>query len=199
MKNVKLSLLLTLAVVLLAFTIAMWFAVSPLPVHGAAWLAPAASDTLSADWVKQIEAALRTREYNELFINAPNSPHSAILHLLNSAGYAIQDGNHAYARDLIDEALRIVDDGIRRGWYSRAEVEPVKSMIRSKAEAGLKDVASQDPISPERWTGYTAGRPYGLTERLDEAHPASRFEDEARYDKPSPAERAGSAERSTSR
>ena len=33
----------------------------------------------------------------------------------------------------------------------------------------------------DRWTGYTHNRPYGLTERLDESKPASRFEDEGAY------------------
>ena len=149
----------------------------------AAWLAPAASDELRANWVKEIEAELRSPKYNQLFINAlGNPPQPAMLHLFNAAAAALRERNPGYAKELIDQAIRILEAGIQKGWYSEAEVQPLVSKIVATTDAAVEGKAVSGQISPERWTGYVQNRTLGMTERLDDSNPASRFTDEAAYE-----------------
>ena len=166
-----------LAVILLA--------VLPPAATAAAWLAPAASDQLSADWVKDIESDLRSERFRQVFMNVPGgSPQSAMLHLFNAAAQALDKGQPAYAADLIAQALHVVDTGVRKGWYSREDIDPLITTIRTKALAALDGKAPAGRAAPERWTGYTHNRPLGLTERLDLSADADRRDDERAYEEP---------------
>lgn len=148
-------------------------------VNAAQWLAPAAADRMSADWVKQIQADLTGDRFRDLFMGIPaDPPIPAILHLLNNAAYALADNKKEYAKSLVDEAIGILDSGIRKGWYHRTEVEPVKAMIRKRAEAALEGKALGHAANP-RWSGYSDNKLLGLTDASGEKQQNHRFEDAA--------------------
>ena len=61
-----------------------------------------------------------------------------VMYVLNVATEQLQEGNTAYARDLVDSALDILDEGVRSGWYSASDIESLKRLIMTKAaEEGL--------------------------------------------------------------
>lgn len=174
-----------LGILSIAALMASLLAAVPHTAMAAAWLAPAASDRLSADWVKDIEEDLRSERFRQVFMNmSGGSPHSSMLHYFNAAAQALDKGQTAYAADMIAAALHVLDNGIQKGWYSRADIDPLMATIRTKALAALDGKATPGRIAPERWTGYTQNRRLGLTERLDLNDDASRVKDEHAYEKP---------------
>lgn len=152
---------------------------SAAPGSAADWLAPAADQTVTAPWVNDIAAQLEGDAYRNVFMNAMgNSPQSAAVRYLNSASQALDVGNKPLAQSYVDRTIAIFDEGVLRGYYSRTDVEPIKTMIRTRAEAAIKgepqNMASE---SANRWTGYTHDKPLGLTNestRMASAHPAAR-------------------------
>lgn len=158
-------------------------ALAPATADAAQWLAPAAAEKIEARWVKEVDYQLRSNEFKNLFINAPGgAPQGAILRYLNHAADALGTGDKEAAKDFIAQALDVVDNGVRRGWYSRSDVEPLRNMIMAKAGAALKGEKATGKISPERWTGYTLGNELGLTERFDDPQASGRYEAEAEYE-----------------
>ena len=106
----------------------------------AEWLAPAAGQTLSAPWVKDIVARLDEHRINDFLAKAPGAPpHPALVrYYLNRAAQAVHTGNQQLAQFYIDRTTGVFDSGVLRGYYSRAEVEPIKRLIREKAKAAMK-------------------------------------------------------------
>lgn len=156
---------------------------SPSTAHAAQWLAPAAAEKIKARWVKEVDYELRSDQFKNLFINAPGgAPHAAILRHLNNAAEALNQGNKDAARDFVDKALNVVDNGIQKGWYSRSDVAPLRNMIVAKADKAMMGKDTSGEISPSRWTGYTHNRKLGLTERFDNPDASQRYEDEAQYE-----------------
>jgi hypothetical protein len=142
----------------------------------AQWLAPAASDHITAEWVKQIEADLGRKPFKNVFMGTPGDPPiPALLHLLNNAARALADNKKDYAKLFINDALRILDNGVSKGWYSPTDIQPVKDMITKRAEAALEGKTTTAPTSP-RWTGYSENKPLGLTNTLGDKQHASTFE-----------------------
>jgi hypothetical protein len=73
----------------------------------AQWLAPAASDHITADWVKQIEADLSSKPFKQVFMGMPaDPPIPAVLHLLNNAAQALANDNKQYAQLFVNDAIR---------------------------------------------------------------------------------------------
>lgn len=63
-----------------------------------------------------------------------------VLYVLNVATKQLEEGNTASARDLVDSALDILDEGVRSGWYSASDIESLKRFIMTKAaEEGLHE------------------------------------------------------------
>ncbi|MEW6247356.1 MAG: hypothetical protein AB1555_11710 [Nitrospirota bacterium] len=136
--------------------------------YAAQWLAPASADRVTADWVKQIQTELAGERFRDLFMGIPaDPPVPAILHLLNQASQALADNNQEYAKAFIADAIRILDRGVVKGWYSPGDVEPVKAMIVQRAQAALEGKALSGVTNP-RWTGYTDRQRLGLTDTAGE-------------------------------
>ncbi|WP_455378769.1 hypothetical protein [Petrachloros mirabilis] len=109
------------------------------PAFAADWLAPAADQTVTASWVKNVTAKLNEEPYRDVFANSMGEPpHSAIVRYLNAAANAIEAGNKPLAESYIDRTIAIFDNGVRRGYYLREDVEPIKKFICSAAESAMK-------------------------------------------------------------
>ena len=147
---------------LLLLMLAAW----SVPASAAQWLAPAAADRVTAEWVKQIQADLAGERFRRLFMGVPGDPPiPAIVHMLNQADHAIVDNKKAFAKEFIADAIRMLDRGVSRGWYSATDIEPVKAMIRHRADAALNGESISGGLNP-RWTGYTENRLLGLTNTM---------------------------------
>jgi hypothetical protein len=109
------------------------------------WLPGAPADKPIAGWVVQIEKALANPEFRGVFLNDPRSPVAPIMHLMNRAAKAQEDQNLEVARDLVRQALEVLDRGVQRGFYSRADIEPVKRSISMHVPTELH--ASQERAS----------------------------------------------------
>lgn len=149
------------------------------PSPAADWLAPAADQTVTASWVKDIAAQLEQAAYRDVFMNAlGNSPQAVVVRYLNNAAQALQAGNRPLAQSYLDRTIAIFDNGVQRGYYSRADVEPIKNMIRIRAKAAIKGETVATAIqSDDRWTGYTQDKPLGLTNeetRMTSEHPEAK-------------------------
>ena len=115
----------------------------PTRVGALEWWTPAASDD-STEWVKGVAKEFRKEWYNKMFVHVPSgSSEPSVLYItyvLNVATKQLEEGNTAYARDLVDSALDILDEGVRSGWYSASDIESLKRFIMIKvAEEGLHE------------------------------------------------------------
>ena len=149
------------------------------PGVAADWLAPAADQTVTASWVNDIITQFNQEPYRGVFLNALGStPQSAIVRYLNNAAEALQAGNKPLAQSFVDRAIGIFDMGVQRGYYSQADVEPIKMLIRSKAEAAMKgEETATGAQASDRWTGYTHKKTLGLTDdpsRTVREHPETK-------------------------
>lgn len=127
------------------------------------WLAPASDQAVTAPWVKDIAAQLEREPYRDVLVNAPGEPpHPAVVRYLNNAAQALQAGNKLLAQSYVDRTIRIFESGVLRGYYSRSEVEPIKKLIRDRAEAAMKGEKIPVALEQERWTGYTEQETLGL-------------------------------------
>lgn len=136
--------------------------------YAAQWLAPASADRVTADWVKQIQTELAGEQFRDLFMGIPaDPPVPAILHLLNQASQALADDNKEYAKAFIADAIRILDRGVGKGWYSPGDIDPVKAMITQRAQAALEGKTVSGVTNP-RWTGYTDRQRLGLADATGE-------------------------------
>jgi hypothetical protein len=145
----------------------------------AQWLAPAASDHITAEWVKHIEADLSSKPFNQVFMGMPaDSPIPAVLHLLNNAAHALANDNKQYAQLFVNDAIRVLDNGVTKGWYSATDIDPVKAMIQQRANAAFEGKSVNSTANP-RWTGYSANKPLGLTNARGEKQDASAEEEAA--------------------
>lgn len=134
------------------------------PALAADWLAPAADQTVTATWVKDVTNKLGEEPYrNVLASSMGEPPHSAIVRYLNNAAQAIEAGNKPLAESYVDMTLDIFDRGVRRGYYLRSDVEPIKKMIRTAADAAMKgEKVAAIVEEEERWQGYTEHKKLGL-------------------------------------
>jgi hypothetical protein len=138
------------------------------PSWAADWLAPAADQSVAAPWVKDLTAQLQQEPYRDVFMNAlGNSPQSLIVRYLNNAAQALQAGNKPLAQSYVDRTIEIFDNGVRRGYYSRGDVEPIAKLIRARADAAIKgEAVVKATMADDRWTGYTHKQPLGLTDEV---------------------------------
>ncbi len=176
--------------------------VAALPSQGlaAAWLAPAADERITADWVEDVAVAFKKDRFKNVFMNQPfGCDQCTILGFLNDAADAMENDQPKQAKSFIRRALKVLDQGKRQGWYTEADIRPIKRLILQKANEGLNESGAghlalsvprdrghngryergDEPLfsgsgeeesygsTRDRWTGYTEGHPFGLTERLD--------------------------------
>jgi len=150
------------------------------PGLAADWLAPAADQDVTAPWVNDITSQLEKDPYRGVFMNAlGNSPQAVVVRYLNNAAQALQAGNKPLAQSYVDRTIDIFDNGVQRGYYSQTDVEPIKKLIRTRAEAAIKGETRKvmGTEAADRWTGYTHEKSLGLTNdvsRMASRHPEAK-------------------------
>jgi hypothetical protein len=103
-------------------------ALIPSAVHGAPWIS--AADSYAATWVSDIEKELLKKDYSMVYANDPRTPQQIVLRLLNQAAKAHEANNSALAQQLVRDALRVFDEGVRKHYYTQSEIEPIISYIK---------------------------------------------------------------------
>ena len=149
------------------------FAFSPSASPAAQWLAPAAEERISADWVKDVARALRKERFKNVFMNQPfGCDQCRIIEFLNHAADALDNDKPKLAKSFIQRALNVFDNGLEEGWYEDADVRPIKRLIITKANQGFKESGAQPALSAppgqKEDQRYERGRP-PLFSRADES------------------------------
>jgi hypothetical protein len=78
----------------------------------------------------------------------------------------------------VNDAIRVLDKGVIKGWYSATDIEPVTAMIRKRANAAFEGKPVASTTNP-RWTGYSENKPLGLANASGEKQEAYASEDAA--------------------
>jgi hypothetical protein len=122
------------------------------PSQAAEWLAPAADERISADWVRDVAQELRKNRFKNVFMNQPfGCDQCRILHYLNNAAGALDDDQPKLAKSFVKQALRVLRDGKEEGWYSSADIRPIKRLIIQKADQAFKEAGADLAVSaPEK-------------------------------------------------
>ncbi|HEU5201347.1 MAG TPA: hypothetical protein VFT92_01035 [Nitrospira sp.] len=103
-------------------------ALIPNVVQGAPWISGA--ESYAAPWMKDMERELLKKEYWMIYANDPRTPQNEVLHLLNRAAKAQTANDPSLAQELVRQALEVFEEGVRRHYYTRSEIEPIMSYIR---------------------------------------------------------------------
>ena len=103
-------------------------ALIPNVVQGAPWISGA--ESYAAPWMKDMERELLKKEYWMIYANDPRTPQNEVLHLLNRAAKAQTGNDPSLAQELVRQALEVFEEGVRRHYYTRSEIEPIMSYIR---------------------------------------------------------------------
>ena len=125
MKNVKLSLALSALSLLIGLALLV-----PSTAVAANWIS--GDESYAAKWVKDIEQELNKQDYRMVFMNDPRVPQPTVLHLLNRAAIAYEAKNPQLAKDLVQDALEVLQEGVRRKWFSQADVDPIINYIKQR-------------------------------------------------------------------
>ncbi|OQW32316.1 MAG: hypothetical protein A4E19_20020 [Nitrospira sp. SG-bin1] len=116
----------------------------PIPGVAAPWLAPAADEHISAQWVKDVARALESNRFKNVFMHqAFGCDQCAILGFLNDAADALESDNPRLAKSLVRRALPVLDDGRELGRYSKHDIRPIKRLIIRKANEGFKEFGAE--------------------------------------------------------
>ena len=103
-------------------------ALMPAPLEAAGWISGA--DTYAAPWVKDIEQEMFKKDYRYVFASDPRAPQAVVLRLLNEAAKAYQANDARLAEQLTREAFAVFEEGVRKHYYSRADIDPITTFIR---------------------------------------------------------------------
>ncbi len=103
-------------------------ALMPSSTDAANWISVTGSYT--ASWVKDIEQVLLNKDYRDIFANDPRTPQMTALRLLNQAATAQEAKESVLAEQLIRDALKVFEEGVRKHYYSSSEIEPIITFIR---------------------------------------------------------------------
>jgi hypothetical protein len=96
----------------------------------------------AADWVREVRKEFRKEQYKKVFARSPfGSPEASIVYVLNYAAKELDDGHIAYARDLVDFAVEILDDGVMSGYYSASETRALWNVIVTRAAAAIQEAS----------------------------------------------------------
>lgn len=102
-------------------------AVMPPSVPAAGWLSGA--DAYAVPWLKDIEEELLKKDYRYIYTNDPRTPQVVVLRKLNEAAKAQEAKDSALAQQLVRDALSVFEEGVRRHYYSQADIEPITTFI----------------------------------------------------------------------
>lgn len=101
------------------------------PAGAAPWISGA--DSYAAPWVHEIEQELLKKDYRYVLGNDPRTPQASVLKLLNRAAIAYQADDTRQAQALVNEAIDVLEEGVRKHYYSQSDVEPILNSIRQHA------------------------------------------------------------------
>ena len=120
----RLTVMLTALSLLLAGMVLMM----PSSAAAAPWISGA--DTYAAKWVYNVEQELLKPEYRAVFLNDPRAPQAPVLRMLNRAAIAYDAHNPTLAEEMVRQAMQILEDGVRKQYYSEGDIAPVISSIQ---------------------------------------------------------------------
>lgn len=103
-------------------------ALMPMPAPAAGWISGA--DTYAAPWVKEVEQELLKKDYRFVYTNDPRTPQVIVIRKLNQAAKAQEATDSTLAQELVRDALDVFDEGVRKHYYSRSDIEPITTFIR---------------------------------------------------------------------
>ena len=103
-------------------------ALMPSSLEAAGWISGA--DSYAASWVKDMEQELLKKEYRDVYANDPRTPQMVALRLLNQAAKAQEANDSALSQQLVQDALKVFEEGVRKHYYSSSEIEPIMTFIR---------------------------------------------------------------------
>lgn len=104
-------------------------------VNAAPWIS--AADSYSTSWVKEIEQELYKKEYRSVFLNDPRTPQASVLKLLNRAAAAYEAKNTQLAEQFIREAIGVLEQGVQKNYFTRADIEPIVNFIKQHVPVKL--------------------------------------------------------------
>jgi hypothetical protein len=96
--------------------------------ESAPWISGA--ESYGAPWMKDVEKELLKKEYWMIYANDPRTPQNEVLHLLNRAARAQEANDPVLARELVREAFDVLEEGVRRHYYTQSDIEPIVSYLR---------------------------------------------------------------------
>jgi hypothetical protein len=96
--------------------------------ESAPWISGA--ESYGAPWMKDVENELLKKEYWMIYANDPRTPQNEVLHLLNRAAKAQGANDPVLARELVREAFDVLEEGVRRHYYTQTDIEPIISFLR---------------------------------------------------------------------
>lgn len=105
-------------------------ALMPSASDAAGWISGA--DSYAASWVQDIEQELLKKDYRDVYANDPRTPQMVALRLLNQAAKAQEAQDSVLAQQLVQDALQVFEEGVRKHYYSPSEVEPIMTFIRQR-------------------------------------------------------------------
>ena len=84
--------------------------------------------------MKDIDQALRD-SHQTVLMNDPRSPQFSVVEMLNRAAVEMKNDNVALGKDYVDRAIAILEEGVRKGYYSEEDIRPLVSMIKERTHA----------------------------------------------------------------
>jgi hypothetical protein len=103
-------------------------ALRPSSLEAAGWISGA--DSYAASWVKDIEQELLKKDYRDVYANDSRIPRAITLLLLNQATKARKAEDSSLAQQLVHDALKMFEEGVRKHYYSSPAIEPIMTFIR---------------------------------------------------------------------
>jgi hypothetical protein len=103
-------------------------ALIPNVAESAPWISGA--ESYGAPWMKDVEKELLKKDYWMIYANDPRTPQNEVLHLLNRAAKAQGANDPVLARELVREAFDVLEEGVRRHYYTQTDIEPIISYLR---------------------------------------------------------------------
>lgn len=114
------------------------------PIQAAEWLAPAADERITAEWVRDVARQLRKDRFKNVFMNQPfGCDQCRIIHYLNNAAGALDSDQPKLAKSFVKRALHVLKDGKEEGWYTSADIRPIKRLIIQKANQAFKEAGGE--------------------------------------------------------
>ena len=103
-------------------------ALMPSSGQAAGWIS--GSQSFAAPWVKEVEQELLKKDYRYIYASDPRTPQAVVLRKMNEAAKAYKANDSTLAQQLVRDALAVFEDGVRRHYYSRSDIEPITTFIR---------------------------------------------------------------------